>query len=85
MVKTNKAFIRMSNLTLLMISNRSHSTNGQLNLLQRLALLPNRLKFIEWDRYPLDFLPCQSQLDELVQIKMQHSKIKEFWRRTKVI
>ncbi|XP_028806099.1 TMV resistance protein N-like, partial [Neltuma alba] len=72
-----KAFSNMSNLKLLIIS---HSSHDQLNLLHGLNCLPNSLKVIDWKEYPLDSLPGQTQFDELVDLKMQHSKLKELWR-----
>ncbi|XP_028806100.1 TMV resistance protein N [Neltuma alba] len=72
-----EAFSNMSNLRLLIIS---HSSLGHLNLLHGLKCLPNSLKVIKWKGYPLHFLPSQTQLDELVDLEMKHSKLKELWR-----
>ncbi|XP_028806083.1 disease resistance-like protein DSC1 [Neltuma alba] len=72
-----KAFSNMSNLKLLIIS---HSSHDQLNLLHGLNCLSNSLKVIDWKEYPLDSLPGQTQFGELVDLKMQHSKLKELWR-----
>ncbi|XP_028752992.1 TMV resistance protein N-like [Neltuma alba] len=79
-----EAFSSMSNLKLLMISSHSHS-RMQLNLLRGLNCLSTTLKVIEWEGYPLDFLPSQTQLNELVDLRMQHSKLKELWTGTQFL
>ncbi|KAI9095434.1 hypothetical protein K1719_026468 [Acacia pycnantha] len=70
----------MSNLKLLSIRHFSH---GQLNL-QGLNSLSSTLKVIRWERYPLDFL-SQTQFNELIDLQMQHSKLKELWRGTQFL
>ncbi|XP_028773816.1 TMV resistance protein N-like [Neltuma alba] len=77
-----KAFLKMSNLKILIISISSYSdvSHCQLNLPYGLKTLSSELKIIEWERYPLLYLPSQPQLHKLVELKMQHSKLKELWR-----
>ncbi|XP_054817710.1 TMV resistance protein N-like [Prosopis cineraria] len=74
------AFSRMINLKLLVISGRSHISHCQLNLSCGIKSLPIGLKVLAWDGYPLDSLPNQTKLHELLVLKMQHSKLKELWR-----
>ncbi|XP_054817780.1 TMV resistance protein N-like [Prosopis cineraria] len=74
------AFSRMINLKLLVISSRSHISHCQLNLSRGIKSLPNGLKVLAWDGYPLDSLPNQTKLHELLVLKMKHSKLKELWR-----
>ncbi|XP_054817782.1 disease resistance protein RUN1-like [Prosopis cineraria] len=74
------AFSRMINLKLLVISSRSHISHCHLNLSRGIKSLPNGLKVLAWDGYPLDSLPNQTKLHELLVLKMQHSKLKELWR-----
>ena len=45
--------------------------------------LPNNLRFIEWSDYPSKSLPC-FQLDEIVQLRLQRSKIELLWEGVKV-
>ncbi|XP_054819838.1 TMV resistance protein N-like isoform X2 [Prosopis cineraria] len=78
-----KAFSKMSNLKLLTISSSSsHVSRCQLNLPGGLKSLPNELRVFEWEGYPFDYLPRHTQLDKLVHLKMQHSKLKQLWRGT---
>ncbi|KAI9116791.1 hypothetical protein K1719_012157 [Acacia pycnantha] len=76
-----EAFSSMSNLKLLIISSDSQFSHSQWNC-DRLNCLSNALRVIQWDGYPFDFLPSQTQLDELVDLKMQDSKLHELWRGT---
>ncbi|XP_054817712.1 TMV resistance protein N-like [Prosopis cineraria] len=81
-----EALSKMSNLKLLIISSgSSHVSDCQLKLPRGLKSLSNELRIIEWEGYPLDSLPRRTQLDELVHLKMQHSKLKELWRETQVL
>ncbi|XP_054817703.1 disease resistance protein RUN1-like [Prosopis cineraria] len=73
-----EAFVQMRNLKLLIISScSSHVSPCQLNLPGGLKSLSNELRVFEWEGYPLDSLPRHTQLDKLVHLKMQHSKVKE--------
>ncbi|KAI9095315.1 hypothetical protein K1719_026349 [Acacia pycnantha] len=76
-----EAFSSMSNLKLLIILHFSH---GQLNL-HGLNSLSRTLKVIRWEKYPLDFLPSQTQFNELIVLRMQQSKLKELWRGTQFL
>lgn len=72
-----EAFSKMGNLRLLMILNKLHLPLG-------LKCLPSGLKVLAWSEYPLESLPIGDHLDELVDLDMCHSKIKQLWRGTKV-
>ncbi|KAI9116840.1 hypothetical protein K1719_012206 [Acacia pycnantha] len=65
-------------------SSMSNLKHGQMNL-HRLNSLSSTLKVIRWGRYPLDFLPSQTQFNELIDLRMQHSKLKELWRGTQFL
>ena len=54
-----------------------------INLLHVPKRLPNNLRFIEWSDYPSKSLPF-FQLDELVQLRLQLSKIELLWEGMKV-
>ncbi|XP_028770143.1 TMV resistance protein N-like [Neltuma alba] len=75
-----EAFSKLSNLKLLIISSHSYVSHCQLNLPLGLKSLSKELKIIEWEGYPLFYLPSQPQLNQLVVLKMRHSKLKELWR-----
>ncbi|KAK4588004.1 hypothetical protein RGQ29_019126 [Quercus rubra] len=68
------AFLKMPNLKFLRIRN--------INLLHVPKRLPNNLRFIEWSDYPSKSLPF-FQLDELVQLHLQLSKIELLWEGMK--
>ncbi|KAF7815250.1 TMV resistance protein N-like [Senna tora] len=70
-----EAFSNISNLRLLIMS-------GDLNLCSGFKSFPQALKVLRWDKYNLDALPHGVQLDELVDFKMRHSKIKQLWKET---
>ncbi|KAH9781785.1 ADP-ribosyl cyclase/cyclic ADP-ribose hydrolase [Citrus sinensis] len=67
-----KAFSQMTNLRLLKISN--------VQLPRGLEYLSNRLRLLDWRRYPLKCLPSNLQLDEIVEFKMCYSRIEELWK-----
>ena len=71
-----KAFSQMTNLRLLKISN--------VQLPRGLEYLSNRLRLLDWRRYPLKSLPSNLQLDEIVGFKMCYSRIEELWKGFKV-
>ena len=71
-----KAFSQMTNLRLLKISN--------VQLPEGLEYLSNRLRLLDWHRYPLKSLPSNLQLDKIVEFKMCYSLIEELWKGFKV-
>ncbi|KAH9782092.1 ADP-ribosyl cyclase/cyclic ADP-ribose hydrolase [Citrus sinensis] len=70
-----KAFSQMTNLRLLKISN--------VQLPAGLEYLSNRLRLLDWHRYPLKSLPSNLQLDKTVEFKMCYSRIEELWKGIK--
>ncbi|ESR54979.1 hypothetical protein CICLE_v100235052mg, partial [Citrus x clementina] len=70
-----KAFSLMTNLRLLKISN--------VQLPEGLEYLSNRLRLLDWHRYPLKSLPSNLQLDKTVKFKMCYSRIEELWKGIK--
>ncbi|KAL2335661.1 hypothetical protein Fmac_016874 [Flemingia macrophylla] len=68
----------MSNLRLLVLSN--------VHLARGLKCFSSALKVLEWKGYPLTFLPLDDVgPDELVDLKLHHSKIKQCWNRTQFL
>jgi len=49
-----------------------------------LDCLPSSLKVFHWRGCPLKTLPLTTQLDEVVDIKLSHSKIQQLWQGIKV-
>ncbi|XP_030965651.1 TMV resistance protein N-like isoform X1 [Quercus lobata] len=64
-----EAFLKMDNLKFLRI-------NGTLPVPIH---LPNDLRILHWISYPSKSLPSSYQLDELVQLCLQQSKIQQLW------
>ncbi|XP_038719767.1 disease resistance-like protein DSC1 [Tripterygium wilfordii] len=48
-------------------------------LLQGLKSLPNKLRYLYWDRYPLTYLPINFYPENLVSLKMPNSCVKRLW------
>ncbi|KAK4267910.1 hypothetical protein QN277_024632 [Acacia crassicarpa] len=69
------AFSKFHNLILLIIT-------SDFNLPDGLQCLSHALKVLHWTKYPLDTLPPQTGLDELVDLKMCHSKLKKLWNKS---
>jgi len=69
---------KMSNLRLLIIK-RCYNFSGSL------LSLSNKLRYVEWDWYPFKYLPSNFHPNELVELKLWGSKIKELWKNKKVL
>ena len=69
-----EALLKMDNLKFLRI-------NGTLFIPTH---LPNDLRILDWISYPSKYLPLSFQLDELVQLCLQQSKIQQLWTGIKV-
>ncbi|KAI4324070.1 hypothetical protein L6164_023635 [Bauhinia variegata] len=49
-----------------------------------LNCLPSALKVLDWTECPLKSLPLTIELDELINLKLHHSKLETLWNGTKV-
>jgi hypothetical protein len=67
-----KAFSKMKNLKILEIRN--------VQFPQGLSYLPNELRLLNWVGYPLESMPTGFQPNNLVQLRMTDSRIKQLWR-----
>ncbi|XP_059627253.1 uncharacterized protein LOC132270059 [Cornus florida] len=47
------------------------------------AHLPNELRLLDWHAYPSGFLPASFQAENLVELSMCYSSIKQLWKKTK--
>ena len=68
------AYLKMYNLKFLRVNNTFHVPSH----------LPDDLRILDWTNYPLKSLPSSFQLDELVQLSLQWSKIEQLWIGIKV-
>ena len=75
---------KMSNLRLLIISNEATIRYGG-NISESPSCLSNELKYIEWFEYPFKYLPSSFHPNELVELILKWSKIKQLWKNKKVL
>ena len=68
------AFLKMYNLKFLRVNKTYHVPTH----------LPVDLRILDWTEYPSKSLPSSIQLDELVQLSLQWSKIEQLWIGIKV-
>ena len=68
-----EAFSKMTNLRFLKI-------RGPIQLPQGLNYLSNELRVIDWHGYPLKSLPTSFQPNNLVELRMHCSDIKQLWK-----
>jgi hypothetical protein len=71
-----KAFTNMKNLRLLQINS--------VHLIGSYEHLSKELKWLCWHECPLEFLPQSFHLENLVILDMQHSNVKQVWKKKKV-
>ncbi|GAU28639.1 hypothetical protein TSUD_159200 [Trifolium subterraneum] len=71
----NKAFSKTSQLKFLSLC--------EMQLPLGLSCLPCSLKVLHWRGCPLKTLPLTTQLDEVVDIKLSHSKVQQLWQGIK--
>ena len=65
-------FKKMYNLRLLKFSEEVYLPEG-------LEFLPNKLKYLRWDYYPLKYLPKNFNPCNLVVLEMLSSEVEELW------
>jgi hypothetical protein len=70
------AFKNMKNLRLLQINN--------VHLTGSCEHLSKELRWLCWHECPLEFLPHNFHLENLVILDMQQSNVKEVWKKNKV-
>ncbi|XP_061338269.1 TMV resistance protein N-like [Gastrolobium bilobum] len=73
-----EAFSKMCNLRLLVVLRNLHLPFG-------LKCLSSSLKVLVWCGYPLNALPLGVQLDKLVHLQMNNSKVKQLWNGTQYV
>jgi hypothetical protein len=81
-----EAFSKMKKLRLLKIGNTSTllirmcNSTSNVQLPQGLNYLSNELRVIEWHGYPLKSMPTNFQPNQLVELRMRCSRIKQLWK-----
>ncbi|KAG8633553.1 disease resistance protein RPV1 isoform X2 [Manihot esculenta] len=76
---SSKAFKRMYNLRLLQIYNSRFANNRKVHLPCGLEFLSDELRYLYWDLYPLNSLPSNFQGENLVELHLPNSCIKQLW------
>lgn len=68
-------FQNMRNLRLLKISNSDDIRNCKMSFPQGLQLLPDSLRYLHWDAYPLHCLPSNFTGENLIELQITLSRI----------
>ncbi|XP_019054002.1 PREDICTED: TMV resistance protein N-like [Nelumbo nucifera] len=74
---STEAFAMMHKLRLLQL-NYVHLSGG-------FEHLPRELRWLCWHGFPLNFLPMDFYPENLVALDLQHSKLKQLWKETKLL
>jgi hypothetical protein len=75
---------KMSNLRLLVISGETTLRYGG-NISESLSCLSNKLRYVEWEAYLFKYLPSSFHPNELVELILKWSNIKQLWKNKKVL
>lgn len=73
-----EALANMKNLMLLQINNVILDIEG------RFEHISEELRWLQWNKCPLKFLPSKIHLENLVVLDMQHSSITQVWKENRV-
>ncbi|KAG6737786.1 hypothetical protein POTOM_059316 [Populus tomentosa] len=68
------------NLRLLKIYNSEAGKNCKVYLPNGLKSLSDELRYLHWDGYPLKSLPSNFHPENLVELNLSHSKVRELWK-----
>ncbi|XP_048636132.1 disease resistance-like protein DSC2 isoform X1 [Brassica napus] len=79
LVIDERAFEGMSRLQFLRFQKRGLYNNTKLLLPQDLKFRASKLRFLEWDQFPLACFPREFQPRRLVKLMMEHSKLEKLW------
>ncbi|KAI5387618.1 hypothetical protein KIW84_073636 [Lathyrus oleraceus] len=72
-----EALSKMSHLRLLIMKG--------VNISENLSFLSNELRYMEWYRYPFKYLPSSFHPNQLVELILRYSSIKQLWKGKKVL
>lgn len=81
---SERAFDGMSNLKFLRFHDPYDDESDKLYLPQGLNNLPQKLRLIEWSRFPMTCLPSNFCTKYLVEIRMKNSKLQNLWQGNQV-
>ncbi|XP_011013408.1 PREDICTED: protein SUPPRESSOR OF npr1-1, CONSTITUTIVE 1-like [Populus euphratica] len=77
---SSTALKRMYKLRLLKIYNSEAGVKCRVHLPHGLEYLSEELRYLHWDGYPLTSLPCNFRPQNLVNLNLSSSKVKQLWR-----
>lgn len=75
---SSTAFVKMCNLRLLKFYSFGHD-QVKIVLNKGLQSLPDELRYLEWAKYPLKALPSKFCPQNLVELHMRRSQLKQLW------
>lgn len=73
------AFRGMRNLRFLKVYSSSRLDTIKLQLPESFDYLPPKLKLLRWDEYPMRCMPSKFRPENLVELKMENSKLEKLW------
>ncbi|XP_065880804.1 disease resistance protein RPV1-like isoform X1 [Euphorbia lathyris] len=76
---SSRAFAGMVNLRLLKIYNAGVGNKCKLRLPDGLELLSDKLRYLHWEEYPLSSMPSNFQAENLVELNLAYSNVKQLW------
>ena len=79
-----QAFARMYKLKFLKIHSRSSNDKERLCAPQGIESLPDGLRILHWEDYPLKSLPLSFCAESLVEIVMSESRLEKLWEGVQV-
>ena len=81
-------FMRMSNLKFLKFHNSQCSqlcdNDHKFQFSKGLDHFPDELVYLHWQGYPYEYLPSEFKPEELVDLSLRYSYIKQLWEDEKV-
>ncbi|XP_057995161.1 disease resistance protein RPV1-like isoform X2 [Hevea brasiliensis] len=76
---SSRAFARMYNLRLLKIFDSRVGNNCKVHLPHGLESLSEELRYLHWDAYPLSSMPSNFNGENLVELNLAYSNVKQLW------
>ncbi|XP_057990180.1 disease resistance protein RPV1-like [Hevea brasiliensis] len=80
---SSTAFIKMRKLRFLKFFYAPYSREGQVLLPRGLEFLPEELRYLHWEIFPLKSLPLNFCPKNLVELHMPRSNLRQLWNRDK--
>lgn len=74
----------MPNLRFLKIYSECWGKGSNINVPFNIVLFSNKLRYFQWDEYPLKSLPINFCTENLVELHMERSHVEKLWVGEKV-